>query len=112
VVKVLLPGHAGLTCPWDTPQGHGPSRQVQAGITGRFWLLIFLTDGGKDSHAERQLRRRTAAEIRLQPGAPRQRLTREQLTSLVTAMRGLASVLASADAADRAEIYGQLGSVD
>jgi site-specific DNA recombinase len=57
--------------------------------------------------AETQIRR-TAAEIRLQPGAPRQRLTREQLTSLVTAMRDLSSVL-TADAADRAEIYGQLG---
>jgi site-specific DNA recombinase len=60
--------------------------------------------------AETQLRR-TAAETRLQPGVARQRLTREQLTSIVTAMRDLTAVLDSAAPADKAEIYGQLGLV-
>jgi hypothetical protein len=55
--------------------------------------------------AETQLRR-AAAETRLRPGAPRQRLTRQQLTSIVTAMRDLTAVLASADPANKAERAG------
>jgi site-specific DNA recombinase len=52
---------------------------------------------------------RAAAQARLSPTSRPQRLTRDQITSIVSSMRDLITVLASADSADKADIYGQLG---
>jgi hypothetical protein len=53
---------------------------------------------------------RAAAEIRLSPSPSRpKRMTRDQITGLVNGMHDLITVLASADPADKADIYGQLG---
>ena len=52
-------------------------------------------------------RARYAARARL--ATPRAPMTREQITSVVTALGDILAVLADADPADKAEIYGQLG---
>ena len=52
---------------------------------------------------------RAAAEARLGQGTRRPRLTAEEITRIVSSLRDLISVLANADPADKAEIYGQLG---
>jgi site-specific DNA recombinase len=52
---------------------------------------------------------RAAAEARLGQGPRRPRLTAEEITRIVSSLRDLISVLANADPADKAEIYGQLG---
>jgi hypothetical protein len=48
---------------------------------------------------------RAAAQARLSPVARPQRLTRDQITSIVSSMRDLITVLASADSADKADTY-------
>lgn len=52
---------------------------------------------------------RAAAEARLGQSTRRPRLTTEEITRIVSSLRDLISVLANADPADKAEIYGQLG---
>jgi site-specific DNA recombinase len=53
--------------------------------------------------------RRTAAETRLRPGPRQTRMSSEEIASLVASASDLINVLASADSADKAEIYRQLG---
>ena len=53
--------------------------------------------------------RRAAAEARLRKPAGRRRMTREEITSLVTALGDLMQVLRDADPADKAEVYSHLG---
>jgi site-specific DNA recombinase len=54
---------------------------------------------------------RAVAETRLSPPPSRpKRMTRDQIISLVSGIRDLITVLASADPADKANVYGQLGS--
>ena len=52
---------------------------------------------------------RTVAEARLRQGSGRQRMTAEEITRVVASLRGLMSVLAAPDPADKAQIYSQLG---
>jgi hypothetical protein len=52
----------------------------------------------KETQAQR------AVESRLSPGPERQRLTRDQIASIVSSMRDLITVLAKADRADKADI--------
>ncbi len=52
---------------------------------------------------------RTLAEARLRANPQPRRMTREEITSMVEALRDIMSVLAKADPADKTEIYAQLG---
>ena len=52
---------------------------------------------------------RTVAEARLRQGSGRQRMTAEEITRVVSSLRDLMGVLATADPADKAQIYSQLG---
>lgn len=52
--------------------------------------------------------RRAAAEARLRRPAGRRRMTRDEITSLVTALGDLMQVLRDADPADKAAVYSQL----
>lgn len=53
--------------------------------------------------------KRAAAQARLRKPAERRRMTREAITSLVTALRDVMQVLQDADPADKAEVYSRLG---
>ena len=53
--------------------------------------------------------RRAAAQARLRQSAGQRRMTREEITSLVTALGDIMLVLKEADPADKAEIYSRLG---
>jgi hypothetical protein len=52
---------------------------------------------------------RTVAEAWLRQGSGRQRMTAEEITRVVSSLQDLMSVLASADPADKAQTYSQLG---
>jgi hypothetical protein len=52
---------------------------------------------------------RAIAESRLSPGPQRSRLTREEITQRLAAIGDVTSELATADPADKASLYGQLG---
>jgi len=52
---------------------------------------------------------RALAEARLHDHPRRHRLTREEITTMVTTLHDIISVLATADPADKAEVYTQLG---
>ena len=52
---------------------------------------------------------RQAAEARLQHQPGTRRLSRDELTQLVSSLRDLAQAVANADLADKIEIYSQLG---
>jgi site-specific DNA recombinase len=53
--------------------------------------------------------RRSVAEARLRKPAGRRRMTRDEITSLVTALGDVMRVLRDADPADKAEVYSRLG---
>jgi site-specific DNA recombinase len=53
--------------------------------------------------------RRAVAEARLRKPAARRRMTRDEITSLVTALGDVMRVLRGADPADKAEVYSRLG---
>ncbi len=53
--------------------------------------------------------RRTLAEARLRDNPQPRRMTREEITNMVNALRDIMNVLAQADPADKAEIYAQMG---
>jgi hypothetical protein len=53
--------------------------------------------------------RHAAAEARLKKPTGRRRMTRDEITSLVSALGDVMQVLKDADPADKAEIYGRLG---
>jgi site-specific DNA recombinase len=70
------------------------------------WVLTRRSslDGWGEVQAQR-----IVAEARLRQGSGRQRMTAEEITRVVSSLRDLMSVLASADPADKAQIYSQLG---
>jgi hypothetical protein len=53
--------------------------------------------------------RRTVAEARIKKPAGRRRVTRDEITNLVTALGDVMQVLRDADPADKAEVYSRLG---
>ena len=53
--------------------------------------------------------RRAVAEARLRKPTGRRRMTRDEITSLVTALEDAMQVLRDADPADKAEVYSRLG---
>ena len=53
--------------------------------------------------------KRAAAEARLRASTGRRRMTRDEITSLVTALGDVLGVLKDAEPADKAEVYGRLG---
>jgi hypothetical protein len=53
--------------------------------------------------------RRAVAEARIRKPGGRRRLTRDEITSLVTALGDVMRVLRDADPADEAEVYSRLG---
>jgi site-specific DNA recombinase len=53
--------------------------------------------------------RGTAAETRMRPGPQRRRISHEEITRCLAAMRDVTSALADAPPADKATLYGQLG---
>lgn len=53
--------------------------------------------------------RRAVAEAWLRKPAGRRRMTRDEITSLVTALGDAMRVLRDADPADKAEVYSRLG---
>jgi site-specific DNA recombinase len=53
--------------------------------------------------------RRTAAEARMVPGPQRQRFSIEEIIRRLNAMRDVIGTLATADAAEKATMYGQVG---
>jgi site-specific DNA recombinase len=53
--------------------------------------------------------RRAVAEARIRKLGGRRRMTRDEITSLVTALGDVIRVLRNADPADKAEVYGRLG---
>jgi hypothetical protein len=53
--------------------------------------------------------RRAAAEARLRKPTGRQRMTRDEITNLVTALGDAMQALRGADPTDRAEVYSRLG---
>ncbi len=53
--------------------------------------------------------RRAVAEARLRKPSGRRRMTRDEITSLVTALGDVIRVLRDADPADKAEVYSRLG---
>ena len=53
--------------------------------------------------------RRAVAEARIRKPAGHRRMTRDEITSLVTDLGDVMRVLRDADPADKAEVYGRLG---
>jgi site-specific DNA recombinase len=53
--------------------------------------------------------RRSAVETRMRPGPQRRRISREEITRRLAAMRDVTSALADAAPADKATMYSQLG---
>jgi 4-hydroxyphenylpyruvate dioxygenase-like putative hemolysin len=53
--------------------------------------------------------KRAAAEARLKRPTGRRRMTRDEITSLVTALGDMVQVLGDADPAYKAEVYSRLG---
>jgi hypothetical protein len=53
--------------------------------------------------------RRAVAEARIRKPGGRRRLTRDEITSPVTALGDVMRVLRDADPADKAEVYSRLG---
>ncbi len=52
---------------------------------------------------------RVAAEARIRHGSTSRRMSHTEITNLVTSLRDLLHVLSNADAADKAQVYGQFG---
>lgn len=66
---------------------------------------VLVTSWVKETQAKR-----AAAEARLKrPAGGRRRMTREEITDLVTALGDVIQVLKDADPADKAEVYSRLG---
>jgi hypothetical protein len=65
---------------------------------------VLVTSWINETQAKRAL-----AEARLRKHSGRRRMTRDEITSLVKAIGDVVRVLADADPADKAQIYGQLG---
>jgi site-specific DNA recombinase len=65
---------------------------------------VLVTGWMKETQAKR-----AAAEARLKKPTGRRRMTREEITELVTTLGAAIQVLRNADPADKAEVYSRLG---
>ncbi|MEU4777348.1 hypothetical protein [Micromonospora sp. NPDC023633] len=103
--------------PLDHPPGHGKAAQaIITECNAKLERYRAALDAGADPTvvtgwiAQTQAERAHAeADLRANTGATPRRMSRAEITTLVTALGDITAVLRDADPADKSEVYRQLG---